>query len=375
MIKAAEEIQMQIEDANFDFEIIDAADWLDREPPKPDQIIKDFFDSGDKVAIIGSSKLRKSFFTLQMAISLATGNNFLNFVCEQKRTVLLIQMEIHKNHFHRRVKNLGAAMFIASDTLKKQLKIINARGLNFTADHIKAAARREHVDVVIIDPLYKLIDDENGANDLKPILKAFDEIAEQTGAAIIYVHHDPKGRPGDRDIRDRGAGSGVLGRDYDACITLTRHRDDEQAAVIETLLRNYKPRKPFVAEWNVDHYQMSNLPVIAQNSGNAATGNSKPVEDYIDEAMNLIKKPVYTLEFDSLLHDRLGLADKKVRTLRSILLREGLITQSNRVPKRGGGQFIGLPADIEQINQEMKQQKLNMKSSVVSVVADTKNQY
>lgn len=361
MIEAAKGIQKQIEDVNFDFEIIDAADWLDREPPKPDQILKDFFDSGDKVAIIGSSKLRKSFWVLQLAISLATGTNFLNFVCEKIRKVLLIQMEIHKNHFHRRVKTMAAAMFVSSGTLRQQLKIINARGLKLTIDHIKAAARREKVEVVIIDPLYKLIDDENGANDLKPVLGGFDEIAEQTGAAVIYVHHDPKGRPGDRDIRDRGAGSGVLGRDYDACITLTRHRDDEQAAVIETLLRNYKPRKPFVAEWNVDHYQMSNLPVIAQNSGNAKTG--KNVDEYVDEAKKLLNEPIYCQEFDNLLHDRMGLSVQKARAVKKTMLLKNLIAKSGRERKKGGGEFIGLPDDIIRLNEKMKQGKLSMVSA------------
>ena len=81
---------------------------------------------------------------------------------------------------------------------------------------------------------------------------AFDELAEQTGAAIIYVHHDTKGSPGDKDIRDRGAGSNVLGRDYDACVTLTAHASDPDATVVEVLLRNYPPQDPFTIVWSCD---------------------------------------------------------------------------------------------------------------------------
>ena len=81
-------------------------------------------------------------------------------------------------------------------------------------------------------------------------MSAFDELAEQTGAAIIYVHHDTKGSPGDKDIRDRGAGSNVLGRDYDACVTLTAHASDPDATVVEVLLRNFPPQDPFTIAWS-----------------------------------------------------------------------------------------------------------------------------
>jgi len=56
----------------------------------------------------------------------------------------------------------------------------------------------------------------------------------------------------DRDIRDRGAGSNVLGRDYDACFVLTAHALEEETIVVETLLRNYKPQEPIVVKWTVD---------------------------------------------------------------------------------------------------------------------------
>ena len=168
--------------------------------------------------------------------------------------------------------------------------------------------------------------------------------------------------PGDRDIRDRGAGSGVLGRDYDACITLTRHRDDEEAAVVECLLRNYKPRKPFTAEWNVGCYQLSSLPVVAQNSGNAAA-SAKAVDEYIEEAKSLLDKPMYCQEFDNLLHDRMGLSVQKARAVKKTMLLKELIAKSDRERKKGGGEFIGLPADIEQINEKMKQGKLSMVSA------------
>ena len=257
---------------------------------------------------------------------------------------------------------MAKALFITGRQLAENMFIINGRGADVTVDTIKAAARKTGAEFILIDPLYKLVDgDENSAHDMKPILRAFDEIAEHTGAAVAYVHHDPKGRPGDRDIRDRGAGSGVLARDYDACITLTRHRDDEQTAVVETLLRNYAPRQPFTADWNVNYFQLSSLPVVAQNSGNAQIG--KKVDKYIDEAKNLLEKPIYCQEFDILLRDDMGLSVRKAQDVKKTMLFRKIIVKSEREKKWGGAQYIGLPDDIELLNEEMKQGKLKLDST------------
>lgn len=45
--------------------------WADTDPPPQDAILEPLFETADKVVIIGSSKARKTFFTMQMAISLA----------------------------------------------------------------------------------------------------------------------------------------------------------------------------------------------------------------------------------------------------------------------------------------------------------------
>jgi len=84
----------------------------------------------------------------------------------------------------------------------------------------------------------------NAAKDAKTIYNAFDTLAEESSAAIAYTHHDSKGAAGDRSVIDRGSGSGVLARDYDAAIVLTGHASVLDSIVVETVLRNYRPRSP-----------------------------------------------------------------------------------------------------------------------------------
>ena len=132
-----------------------------------------------------------------------------------------------------------------------RLHILNGRGYaTLTVEGVGAVAKNLGAQIIVFDPLYKFATgDENSAQDMKPVLASFDQLARDTGAAVVYVHHDPKGDASERDIRDRGAGSGVLARDYDAAITLTAHRDNPDTAVIHTLLRNHPPRPAFCATW------------------------------------------------------------------------------------------------------------------------------
>jgi len=56
---------------------VDARFYICNEPPEIDTIIPFLLDRGDKMFIIGPPKVRKSFFTLQMALSIASGIDFL----------------------------------------------------------------------------------------------------------------------------------------------------------------------------------------------------------------------------------------------------------------------------------------------------------
>jgi hypothetical protein len=206
------------------------------------------------LAIIASSKVRKSMLTLQFCLCAAIGKPFIGLNVPKTRRVIYIQFEIKKNHCHLRLKRLCRAMEIQADELKDNLWILNARGLGITGtegiERIKAGIQEYNPELIVLDPLYKISTGvENNAEDLKAMLACFDALAEETGAGIAYVHHDAKGSPGDRNIQDRGAGSNVLARDYDACLVMTEHATEPGAVVLEMLQRNYPPIEPFTIQW------------------------------------------------------------------------------------------------------------------------------
>jgi len=79
----------------------------------------------------------------------------------------------------------------------------------------------------------------------------------EAGAAAILVGHDGKGTAGDRDDRDRGAGSGWTGRDCDFRIVLSPHADDPQDALVLSLMRrNFPPFESVTLRHDGDSFQL-----------------------------------------------------------------------------------------------------------------------
>lgn len=228
--------------------VANAADWLNGEPPPPTFILKNVFEVGNRVLFVGASKTRKSFLSLQLAVCLASENDFVGLTVTKPHRVLLVNLENAEAWQHRRLFAMCATLDINSSMLGDRLAILNGRGKGADLAKIEAEAIRHRAEVVILDPLYKLDGgaDESDMAERKQLISRLEVLNERTNAAIVYVHHDAKGRPGDRDIRDRGAGSSIINRDVDATLALTPwgNKEDPDAGrliVLSVLSRNAPP--------------------------------------------------------------------------------------------------------------------------------------
>lgn len=344
---------------------VNAALWLKTEPEKSDQIIEGIFDTKDKLAIIGSSKMRKTFFLLQMLLSLAAGRSFLDWKVPKPRRIVHVQYEIQANHYHRRLKRMCKAMGITAEDLGDRFNIVNARGFNLSGiegiEKIKQIVDSYQPELISFDPLYKVsAGAENSAEDGKIILNAFDSLIEKTGAAVAYVHHDAKGTSGDRDIRDRGAGSNVIGRDYDACITLTPHVTETDAAVVETMLRNYRPQEPFTILWTEDietgGYKFDIRDEIAPTKKTSANSKAKDLPAlsvYLPAAIELLNDgPMPIGIFMDSLRSKTGLTHSRSAAFRTWATSGGNYPLDEITTKRSRGineKLIGKTNDIKRL--------------------------
>lgn len=262
--------------------LIHADEWIRSAPPPPDPIIEKLFDTADKVPIIGSSKSRKTFFALQLALCLAAGRGeFLRWTLPKARRVLFVQLEVKAAHFWRRVHTMAGILDIPAAAVGDRLAIANLRGKTVSPEVLLQLAEAHKAEVVVVDPIYKMLTgDENKAMDVKPLFAAFDQLTEKIKATVIYVHHNPKGVSGDRDARDRGAGSGVIARDYDAAIYVDEHKDGDEMFVITTILRNYAPQQPFTIRWNEGRFDPTEqTPVVRTSKNRNQSGPAKPLDE------------------------------------------------------------------------------------------------
>lgn len=207
-------------------EILDFWDQMQDPPQLSPELIGGILREGNKMIITGESKAGKTCLSQELAVCIAEGKPWLGkFKCEQGK-VLYMNLEVEEASLFYRFKTIYEANGWKIGENAHNIHPWNLRGkalpLNKLADKVIRRCRGQHYKLIILDPLYKVQQgDENSAEAIIAFCNALDKIAHETGAAVIYDHHHPKGSAGDRKVIDRGSGSGVFARDADAICDLS----------------------------------------------------------------------------------------------------------------------------------------------------------
>ena len=200
---------------------------LQNPPVKAPELIGGILREGCKMIITGESKAGKTCLSQELAVCIAEGKPWLGkFKCEQGK-VLYMNLEVEDADLYDRFETIYKANgWEFKEDSCRNLHPWNLRGKAVPLDKLAAKVirrcRGENYKAIILDPLYKVQQgDENSAEAIIKFCNALDLIAHETGAAVIYDHHHPKGSAGDRKVIDRGSGSGVFARDADAICDLS----------------------------------------------------------------------------------------------------------------------------------------------------------
>lgn len=284
--------------------MVSLSEYKDHPPVLPEELIQGILRRGHKMLISGSSKAGKSFLLMELCIAIAEGISWLGFPCKKGR-VLYVNLEIDPasaiNRFLNIYTALGLPIRNADDII-----IWNLRGHAVPLDQLVPKlirrVRDQHLDAIIIDPIYKVITgDENSASDMGAFCNQFDKICTETGSSTIYCHHHSKGAQGAKRAMDRASGSGVFARDPDAQLDMIQLEMDEvtrnslaydgmTAWRLEGTLREFKAFKP-VEFWF--HYPIHKLasgeileelpPIGSAEAGRLQNGKSKTAKQCADE--------------------------------------------------------------------------------------------
>lgn len=154
------------------------------------------------VLMAGPPKSGKSTLVRQMVRSICRGEEFLGHKCE-KGSVLYFALEEQVEAMQEDFRRLGINE--ADDIL---VHVGSARG-GKAFDKFAEIVRERRPSIVIVDTLFKLaqVQDTSSYAQVNPIMMRFQDIARDSGAAVLLVHHSNKGN-GDKE---RSPGDSILG--------------------------------------------------------------------------------------------------------------------------------------------------------------------
>lgn len=159
--------------------------------PYSDIIEQGILPGKSRLLLAGAHKLGKTILANQLACDLATGSRALDrFDVSKPTRVLIVEVEIGLRDFQKRWKKV-------TRNYKKALIRQNIRIIDDTTFTLEDRSHRALIsaldfkpEVIIFDPLYLLHShSEDKADQIKPILRIFNQLIEDTGAALIIIHH------------------------------------------------------------------------------------------------------------------------------------------------------------------------------------------
>ena len=164
----------------------------------PEAIVQNLLVDNGVTLISGTDGVGKTWFGLQMAVAIASGEPFLGWKVN-KKPVLMIQFELSESQLGYRLQQF--------DTTKTDdnfhCTAMQNDDLIFSDAWVKIAntiiENDLHNSVVIVDNLYTSTHRDVSANhDLKPLLKRIDEIRKNTGCSFVLIAHHNK-HEGDKE--------------------------------------------------------------------------------------------------------------------------------------------------------------------------------
>lgn len=227
-----------------------AKELMDTFKEKKEPLIAGLLRREEIMNIVAAPKTGKSWLVLQLAISLATGCQWLGRDCTKSR-VLLVDNELHPETESSRLNHVANTMGFTSDDLDGLclgMQRGGAKSLYELPQQLKTLNEEKgHFDVIIIDALYKALPkdiDENSNGQITGIYNLIERIAREQKAAIVLVHHTSKGNQANKSVTDVGSGAGAQSRAPDTHLALRPHREKGVVSV-SCCVRSFRPVDPF----------------------------------------------------------------------------------------------------------------------------------
>jgi hypothetical protein len=215
---------------------------LEVEPPEEQWLIRDLWGRSAVGVIGGSPKCCKSFFGIDLAVSVASGTPALGkFAVEAPGTALIYLAEDALPQVRLRLEALCRHRQLDLENLN--LVVITEPFLHLDMERdqkrLRATIDRFKPRLLLLDPLVRLHSlDENSAHEVSSLLSYFRELQRTFDLALILVHHTSKKKRsqigqslrGSSDLHAFGDSNAYLTRRGEEIILTLEHRSARSPA-------------------------------------------------------------------------------------------------------------------------------------------------
>ena len=228
----------------------------------PKWLVKDLIPDGGLAVVYGQPKSCKTFWALDMALSIASGKSFHGLETRHGR-VTYIAAEGGPARLHERALAWESTH---GANLDRAIKWLITERIDLTdgsdvAEFIKGLDGPR--DVVVIDTLARCMSgDENVQKDMGAFVAGCDRIREATGAAVLVVHHEGK------DAGKGARGSNVLRGAVDTGIRVRR----EESGVVVVSVEDQRDGEPLPPMY----FELQNVPLDGIERASAALFDASP---------------------------------------------------------------------------------------------------
>jgi RecA-family ATPase len=191
------------------------AHQLQERPKEQSWLIEELWAEAGVGIVGGAPKCAKSWLTLEMAVSVATGTSCLSrFAVPRPGPVLLYAAEDPLPTVRTRLAGLCACRGVALEELAVHVITEPAMRLDQEGDRARLTQTVAvvHPRLLILDPLVRIYGkvDENSASEVSGLLAFLRALQRSAGVAILVVHHARKSQAGVHQAGQALRGSGDL---------------------------------------------------------------------------------------------------------------------------------------------------------------------
>ena len=330
--------------------------------------------------VISAPKIGKSWLVTDLALSIATGRDWLGMPCVPGE-VLIIDNELHGETSANRIPKVAAARKIDFEDIADRVHVENLRG---QLKDLKGLGpyfgqfEPGRFKVVILDAFYRFLPEKSDENDngtMANLYNRIDAFADYLKCSFVLIHHTSKGNQSLKDLTDVGAGAGSMSRATDTHLILRRHEESD-AVVLEAAVRSWPPLSPRCLSWafpvwmpadNLDPTQLrqegkKRSKKDEGSEGDEAAEASEPQwtwRTFVESFITAAPKSLPRLLDDA---EQAGISSRRMKRFLELAEEEGLVFRWNMGPKRTGyatqaqpeETFEGAPSKRNEVERLLK---------------------